>query len=60
MSKKITSQMQITAPERLKRKQEQVRTNGEELGNGRPQKISRTLEASDSDCLKDNSLNTPM
>ena len=49
MTKKMTSQMKITGIESLKRKQEQVRANGEEWGNGRPQKISRTLEASDSD-----------
>ena len=49
MTKKITSQMKITGIESLKRKQEQVRANGEEWGNGRPQKISRTLEASNSD-----------
>ena len=53
MTKKITSQMQITGPESLKRKQEQVRANGEEWGNGRPQKISRSLEASDSDQYND-------
>ena len=49
MTKKMTSQMKITGIESLKRKQEQVRANGEEWGNGRPQKISRTLEASNSD-----------
>ena len=53
MTKKITSQMQITGPESLKRKQEQVGANGEEWGNGRPQKISRSLEASDSDQYND-------
>ena len=51
MTKKITSQLQITAPESLKRKQEQVSAYGKEWGNGRPEKISRTLEVRDMEII---------
>ena len=47
MTRKITSKLQITAPESLKRKQ--VSANGKEWGNGRPEKISRTLEVRGND-----------
>ena len=41
----MTSQLQISGPERLKRTQEQVGANGKELGDQRPQEIDRTLGA---------------